>query len=101
MVSYLNTFICSFHPVIQHLKNSLEKCVNSKNHYKLKQSLRAWFGMFAKSMDAFGYHQSNSDHTLFLKKTLGKVSAFIVFIDDMIVIGKNLKEIKVLKEHLS
>ncbi|RVX02702.1 Retrovirus-related Pol polyprotein from transposon RE1 [Vitis vinifera] len=29
---------------------------------------RAWFGRFTKSMRAFGYRQSNSDHTLFLKK---------------------------------
>ncbi|RVW83621.1 Retrovirus-related Pol polyprotein from transposon RE1 [Vitis vinifera] len=29
---------------------------------------RAWFGRFTKSMRAFGYHQSNSYHTLFLKK---------------------------------
>ena len=41
------------------LKNSL---------YRIKQSLRAWFGRFMKSMRSFGYHQSNSDHTLFLKK---------------------------------
>ena len=41
------------------LKNSL---------YGLKQSSRAWFERFTKSMRDFGYHQSNSDHTLFLKK---------------------------------
>ncbi|KAL6329631.1 hypothetical protein AAG906_022852 [Vitis piasezkii] len=31
---------------------------------------RAWFGRFTKSMRAFGYRQSNSDHTLFLKSNM-------------------------------
>ena len=39
-----------------------------KSLYGLKQSPRAWFGRFTKSMRAFGYRQNNSDHTLFLKK---------------------------------
>ena len=43
-------------------------CKLKKSLYELKQSLRAWFGRFTKSMRSFGYHQSNSDHTLFLKK---------------------------------
>ena len=43
-------------------------CKLKKSLYGLKQSLRAWFGGFTKSMRSFGYHQSNSDHTLFLKK---------------------------------
>ncbi|RVW90472.1 Retrovirus-related Pol polyprotein from transposon TNT 1-94 [Vitis vinifera] len=43
-------------------------CKLKKSLYGLKQSPRAWFGRFIKSMRAFGYCQSNSDHTLFLKK---------------------------------
>ena len=43
-------------------------CKLKKSLYGLKQSPRAWFGRFTKSMRSFGYHQSNSDHTLFLKK---------------------------------
>ncbi|RVW79653.1 hypothetical protein CK203_065294 [Vitis vinifera] len=41
-----------------------------KSLYGLKQSSRAWFGRFTKSMRAFGYRQSNSDHTLFLKSNM-------------------------------
>ncbi|CAL2253604.1 unnamed protein product [Prunus armeniaca] len=39
-------------------------CKLRKSLYGLKQSLRAWFGRFTKSMKSFGYTQSNSDHTL-------------------------------------
>nr|CAN83734.1 hypothetical protein VITISV_024044 [Vitis vinifera] len=47
------------------------------------QSPRAWFGRFTKLMRAFGYHQSNLNHTLFLKKQHGKIMALIVYMDDM------------------
>ncbi|XP_024031819.1 uncharacterized protein LOC112094619 [Morus notabilis] len=52
-------------------------------------------------MTTFGYKQSNSDHTLFLKKRHGKITAFIVYVDDMIVTGNDPKEMKALKEYLS
>jgi hypothetical protein len=35
--------------------------------YGLKQSSRAWFGRFSMAMRKYGFQQSNSDHTLFLK----------------------------------
>ena len=60
-------------------------CRLKKSLYGLKQSPRAWFGRFTKSMRAFGYHQSNSDHTLFLKIQLGKITTLIVYVDDMVV----------------
>ncbi|CAL9017436.1 unnamed protein product [Prunus brigantina] len=43
-------------------------CKLRKSLYGLKQSPRAWFGRFAASMKKFGYVQSNSDHSLFLKR---------------------------------
>ncbi|RVW62615.1 Retrovirus-related Pol polyprotein from transposon RE1 [Vitis vinifera] len=49
-------------------KQCQKVCKLKKSLYGLKQSPRAWFGRFTKSMRAFGYRQSNSDHTLFLKK---------------------------------
>lgn len=58
--------------------HSQKVCKLKKSLYGLKQSPRAWFGRFTKSMRFFGYHQSNSDHTLFLKKQRGKITALIV-----------------------
>ena len=52
-------------------------------------------------MKAFGYHQSNSDHTLFLKKQHGKIIALIVYVDDMVVTGNDPKEKKALQIYLS
>ncbi|RVX02335.1 Retrovirus-related Pol polyprotein from transposon RE2 [Vitis vinifera] len=64
-------------------KHCQKVCKLKKSLYGLKQSPRAWFGRFTKSMRAFGYRQSNSDHTLFLKKQHGKITTLIVYVDDM------------------
>ncbi|KAL6342470.1 hypothetical protein AAG906_011160 [Vitis piasezkii] len=62
---------------------------------------RAWFGRFTKSMRAFGYRQSNSDHTLFLKKQHGKITTLIVYVDDMVVTRNDPEERKALQNYLS
>ena len=76
-------------------------CNLKKSLYGLKQSPRAWFGRFTKSMGSFGYHQSNSDHTLFLKKQHGKITALIVYVDDMVVTGNDPDERKAIQSYLS
>lgn len=82
-------------------KHSQKVCKLNKSLYGLKQSPRAWFGKFTKSMTNFGYNQSNSDHTLFIKKQHGKITALIIYVDDMIVIGNDPKEMKALQNYLS
>ena len=76
-------------------------CKLKKSLYGLKQSPRTWFGRLTKSMRSFGYHQSNSDHTLFLKKQHGKIIALIVYVDDMVVTGNDPDERKALQSYLS
>ena len=63
-------------------------CKLKKSLYELKQSPRAWFGRFTKSMRSFGYRQSNSDHFI-LEKQHGKITALIVYVDDMVVTGND------------
>mgnify|MGYP005912744945 FL=1 len=76
-------------------------CKLRKSLYGLKQSLRAWFGRFTKSMKNFGYEQSNSDHTLFLKRDEGKLTALIVYVDDIVVTGNDTGEQLKLQKYLS
>ncbi|RVX16933.1 Retrovirus-related Pol polyprotein from transposon RE1 [Vitis vinifera] len=82
-------------------KQCQKVCKLKKSLYGLKQSPRAWFERFTKSMRAFGYRQSNSDHTLFLKKQHGKITTLIVYVDDMVVTGNDPEERKVLQNYLS
>ncbi|XP_050107769.1 uncharacterized mitochondrial protein AtMg00810-like [Malus sylvestris] len=52
-------------------------------------------------MRAFGYRQSNSDHTLFLKRQNGKLTSLIVYVDDMVVTGNDPEECAALQRYLS
>ena len=52
-------------------------------------------------MKAFGYRASNSDHTLFLKRGKGKITALIIYVDDMIVIGNDQDEISSFQQYLA
>ena len=76
-------------------------CKLERALYGLKQSPRALFGRFSSAMRKYGYHQSNSDHTLFLKHRQSKVTTLIVYVDDMIITGDDAEEISRLQEQLS
>ena len=47
------------------------------------------------------FRQSNSNHTLFLKNQNGKITALIIYVDDMIITGNDDEEIIDLQKHLS
>ncbi|CAA0818853.1 cysteine-rich RLK (RECEPTOR-like protein kinase) 8 [Striga hermonthica] len=69
-----------------------EVCRLKKSLYGLKQSPRAWFGRFTQAMKKYGYRQSHSDHTLFLKRRKGYVTCLIIYVDDMILTGDDKEE---------
>ncbi|VVA37389.1 PREDICTED: Retrovirus-related Pol poly from, partial [Prunus dulcis] len=56
---------------------------------------------FATSVKKFGYVQSNSDHTLFLKRRKDKLIALIIYVDDMIVTGDDQTEIQSLHKYMA
>uniref|UniRef100_A0A6N2KJR5 Reverse transcriptase Ty1/copia-type domain-containing protein n=1 Tax=Salix viminalis TaxID=40686 RepID=A0A6N2KJR5_SALVM len=76
-------------------------CKLKKALYGLKQSPRAWFGRFTSTMKEFGYKQSNSDHTLFIKHREGKTTALIVYVDDMVLTGDDIEEREALQRFLA
>ena len=76
-------------------------CRLKKSLHGLKQSPRAWFGRFTKSMLDRGYSQSQGDHTLFIKlSSIGRVTILIVYVDDIIVTGDDNEEMLGLKVYL-
>ncbi|XP_021801679.1 uncharacterized protein LOC110745836, partial [Prunus avium] len=52
-------------------------------------------------MKNFGYTESNSDHTLFLKRDGKKLTALIVYLDDIVVTGNDTGEKLKLQKYLS
>jgi len=77
-----------------------EVCKLEKELYEIKQSPRAWFGRFTMAMKRYGYKQSNSDHTLFLKRKGDLITCLIIYVDDMIITGSDIEEISQLKNNL-
>ncbi|XP_078437652.1 uncharacterized protein LOC144708275 [Wolffia australiana] len=75
----------------------LKKALNG-----LKQSPRAWFGRFTKAMVELNYYQARGDHALFIKKGAGgAVTVLLVYVDDILVTGGDIKEIDRLTKALS
>lgn len=73
-------------------------CKLKKSLYGLKQSLRAWFKSFSSAVKIFGYHQGQVDHTLFTKHSHdGKIYILIVYVNDIIIKGDDVQEIRNLK----
>ncbi|KAJ9559500.1 hypothetical protein OSB04_004660 [Centaurea solstitialis] len=77
-----------------------EVCLLKKSLYGLKQSPRAWFGKFTLAMNNYGFKQSNSDHTLFLKRRGNLITCLIIYVDDMIITGDDKEEIAKLRKSL-
>lgn len=76
-------------------------CKLRKALYGLKQSPRVWFGRFSNFMKRIGYKQSDADHTLFVKENEEKVTALIVYVDDMVVTSDDPKEMSNLQTTLT
>ena len=52
-------------------------------------------------MRKYGFQQSNSDHTLFLKRWQSRITTLIVYVDDMIITGNDTEEVAKLKKQLA
>ena len=86
---------------VQHTKDARAVCKLEKSLYGLKQSPRAWFEKFSSTVIANGYHQCQTDDTMFVKHSAGNRTAIlIVYVDDIIITGDDEDEIAKLKVKL-
>ena len=64
----------------------------------MKQTPIAWFDRFGKEIKSHDFTQAQVDHTLFFKHSQdGKITIFVVCVDDIILIGDNIDEMESLK----
>ncbi|KAL4283202.1 hypothetical protein GQ457_16G007940 [Hibiscus cannabinus] len=66
-------------------------CKLHKSIYGLKQASRQWFHAFSQVVLRFGFSQSPSDHLLFVKGSGDDMVVLLVYVDDIILAGKNSK----------
>jgi len=76
-------------------------CKLHRSLYGLKQSQRAWFGKFSFIVQNFGLRRNERDHSVFYSHTSSRKCIYlIVYVDDIVITGKDIVGISQLKEHL-
>lgn len=76
-------------------------CRLRKSLYGLKQSLRYWFAKLTSALKSFSFKQSYSDYSLFTFIEGGNSVCVLVYVDDLIIAGNNLKVMARFKSYLS
>jgi transposase InsO family protein len=82
--------------------NEEHVCKLKKSLYGLKQSPRQWYKRFDTFMMGQNYTRSEYDHCVYFKKLLdGSFIYLLLYVDDMLIAAKSMKEINILKTQLS
>ena len=77
-------------------------CRLRKSLYGLKQAPRQWYRKFESFMNDNGYHKTQADHCVFVKKFEGgDFLIFLLYMDDMLIVEQDHMKIRALKKALS
>ena len=75
-------------------------CRLHKSLYGLKHASRQWFAKFSTLIQAVGFTQSKADYSLFICQKGKSFTALLIYVDDIIITGNNVKDILALKQFL-
>jgi ATP-binding cassette subfamily B (MDR/TAP) protein 1 len=76
-------------------------CRLRKSLYGLKQAPRQWYKKFESVMREQGYKKTTSDHCVFVRKfSDDDFIILLLYVDDMLIVGKNVSRIDRLKKQL-
>lgn len=75
-------------------------CKLIRSLYGLKQAGRQWNLELSRKLQRLGFTQSNVDYCLFVKNIIGKFTAILVYVDDLLITGNSMEEIKKVKDKL-
>ncbi|KAL2234657.1 UNVERIFIED_CONTAM: Retrovirus-related Pol polyprotein from transposon TNT 1-94 [Sesamum indicum] len=78
-----------------------EVCRLKKSLYGLKQAPRQWYRKFDNFMLEIGFSRCNADHCCYVKRFDEFFIILLLYVDDMLIAGSNVKEINRLKDQLS
>ncbi|KAJ4716959.1 Retrovirus-related Pol polyprotein from transposon TNT 1-94 [Melia azedarach] len=77
-------------------------CKLKKSLYGLKQAPRQWYKKFESVMGEQGYRKTSSDHCVFIQKfSDDDFIILLLYVDDMLIVGRNTFGIDWLKKQLS
>ena len=77
-------------------------CKLKKSLYRLKQAPRKWYKKFGSFMMSHGYNRTTYDHCVFIRKFFDDdFVIYLLYVDDMLIIGHDSSKIDRLKRELS
>jgi hypothetical protein len=76
-------------------------CKLKRSLYGLKQSPRQWYKRFDSFMLTHGFERSQYDSCVYIKFVNGSPIYLLLYVDDMLIAAKSMKEITILKNQLS
>ncbi|KAK1411971.1 hypothetical protein QVD17_32863 [Tagetes erecta] len=82
-------------------KDETKVCKLVKSLYGLKQASRQWNEKLTITLLEIGFKQSTSDYSLFVKTDNDMICVLLVYVDDIVLTGNNLDELKRIKSWLS
>ena len=77
--------------------NSGRVCKVNKALYGLRESPRAWYECFDKYLIELGFEKGKIDYCLYFIKIENEKIYLIIFVDDLLICGKNKKLIDFVK----
>ncbi|CAL9004938.1 unnamed protein product, partial [Prunus brigantina] len=75
-------------------------CRLHKSLYGLKQASRQWFAKFTTAILSAGFQQSKADYSLFTRKSGTSFTALLIYVDDIVITGNDVRAIDSLKSFL-
>ena len=75
-------------------------CCLHKSLYSLKQASYKWFAKFSEATRSTGYEQYQFDYSLFTGKQDKPFTAFLIYVDDILIIGNDPVNIAITKKFL-
>jgi hypothetical protein len=76
-------------------------CRLKKSLYGLKQSPRQWYKSFDSFMISNGFQMPRNDSCVYLKFINGSPTYSLLYVDDILIAAKSMKEVTALKAQLS
>ena len=76
-------------------------CKLKRSLYGLKQSPRCWNHILDKELKKMGFNQSTGDPCIYISKSGGEMLIIGVYVDDIILAGRDLKQVEKVKATLA